>query len=170
MAKLFQVTCLVLLLGMIYGWHSSYFFNEPFLSTSFDDDWFPSSEFDDINEMMEKSREDFRQMFNFSPSFFMTNNEEMTGIKKKLDSISPVCTTTENLPTTKTIQQYNRRKQFRITNTTICIKELINDGMKYIYKETKITDNQDKIISQSNSYQSFTINVFNDTTPSNSTE
>ena len=167
MAKLFQVTCLVLFLGMICGWRSSYFFNDPFFSSSFDDafdddDWFSSPTFEDIDE-------EFRQMSNFSSPFFSGDNDQFNELKKKLDAAPSVCSTIENIPPSKVIARNNRRKLFRSTNTTTCVKELNNDGMKYIYKEIKIIDDQNKTISQGSYYQSFTINEFNTTTTTTTT-
>ncbi len=165
MAILFQVTCLILLLGMIYGRRFPSFFNGPFPSTSFDDsfdddDWFPSSEFDDINKMEEESQQEFQKIDDFSAALDKANNDEMVKMKTKLDAVPAVCTTTENLPTTNTS---------RATKTTTCVKELINGTMKYIYTEVKVTDDQGKIISQNSGYKSFTFNQFNEITSSNTT-
>jgi hypothetical protein len=172
MAILLQLTCLTLLLGMIYGWGFSYSFDEPFPSTDFDepsdDFWSEPSTFDDFDKMMAEVRKESQQMSAWSSSFFKNHSDDMKKIQNKLADVTPVCTTTPNSSTTPmtatTLIQNNRRKRFRNTQTTICVKELIGNGTKYIYKDVTVTDDQGAIISQNNGYQSYMINTNSNTT------
>jgi hypothetical protein len=181
MAILLQVTCFILVLAMAYARSSSSYFDESNPSRDFDehfddddDDWSSLSTFEEFNKMMAIMDQQYKQMSAFASSFFKAQNNDMTEIKKKLDDVAPVCTTTGNSSTTSTIPttlvQKIRRKQFRPMQTTTCIKEMIIDGTKYMYNETKVTDDQGIIVAQSNNYQSFTINQINNTTMPNITE
>jgi hypothetical protein len=58
-----------------------------------------------------------------------------------------------------------RRKKLRHTQTTTCVKELIIDGKKQLYKEMNVTDDKGLLISQSKIYQTISINTNNNTIP-----
>jgi len=165
MAILLQVTCLTFLLGMTYIWGFPSFFDEPF-DEPFDDDWSSLPMFDDFDRMMATSLQEFQQISALSSAFFKAHSNDMTKIKNKLATVTPVCTTTPNSFTTTVIQN-NSQQQISSTQTTTCIQELIINGIKYIYREIKVTDDQGIIISQNSDYQSFTVNTINNTTSPN---
>lgn len=154
---LLQVACLTLLLGITSGRRSSVF-DEPFLSPSLDDttdEWFPTDVFDDFDKMLTEMRQGFPTM---SSSVFEEHGDNTALIKKKLADVKPVCTTTGKPNSTTAIPssiQNNRRKRFRETQTTTCIRQKIIDGTKYIGTEKKVTDDKGHIISDTNNYQSF---------------
>ena len=79
--------------------------------------------------------------------------------RKQLDAIKPNCTTKTNTPST----QNNRRKQFRTTQTTTCVKELILNGKKHLYKEVNITDENGILISRSKFHEAIMISTPNNT-------
>ncbi|CAF4064559.1 unnamed protein product [Rotaria sp. Silwood2] len=167
MTTLFQITCLLLLLSVSYGWRFSSFIDESFPSTYFNDHFdnhsSSSSTYYGFSKMMITMLQHFQQMSNLSLSLAKSNAADLMEGKKKLDNVSPVCTTTINLPSTRSIKN-NRRKSLRTTQTTTCVKELIIDGEKQIYKEITVTDDKGIVISQINSYESISINATNDTT------
>jgi hypothetical protein len=162
MAILLQVTCLTFFLSMIYGWGFSTF-DESYPSTyfdgPFDDYWSSLPTFDDSDEIMDRMQQNFQRMFARLSSLSKANVADMDEAKKKLNAIEPVCTTKINSPTTTTSIENNRRKQFRTTQTTTCVKELVIDGTKHIYTEQKVTDDKGIIISKSNYYQSFPVDT-----------
>ncbi|CAF2954367.1 unnamed protein product [Rotaria sp. Silwood2] len=122
--------------------------------------------FEDMNKMMAMMNQRFQRLFG-SSSFSMNDMDDWMEDRKKLDAVEPVCTTTTLDPPSTTSIQKNRRKKFRATQTTTCIKELIVDGKKQLYKEMNVTDDKGVLISQSKIYQTMAINTMNDTMPIN---
>lgn len=170
MAILIQIVCWMLFVSVTSARHTSPVFNQPFLSSYFDDtfdnDPFFTSGFDDFDDIFAKVDQEFERLDNMSSKFFKTSNEEMAKIQIKLDAVTPVCNTTEG-STTSTVAndvlvQTSQREQIRPTKTIVCFKELIDGRMKHIYREVKVTDDQDRILSQSSGYKSFTINTLNE--------
>jgi len=171
MAILLQVVCFTFFLGMIYGWDYSNF-DEPFPSTyfyrPFNNYWPSLPTFDDFDEIMATMQQNFQQMSAGLSSLSTANVGYVDEAKKKLDAVEPVCTTKINSPTTTSIEN-NRRKQFRTTQTTTCVKELVTNGTKYMYTKIKVTDDKGIIISKSDQYQSFSVNTSDNITSSNDT-
>jgi len=118
--------------------------------------------FNDINRMMAMMHKRFQRLFG-SSSFSMDHVDDWMEDKKKLDAIEPNCTTTTDSPTSISMQK-NRRKKLRIIQTTTCVKELISDGKKQLYKEMNVTDEKGVLISQSKIYQTMSINTNNNNT------
>ena len=170
MSILIQIVFCMLFVSVTSARHTSSIFNQPFMPSYFDDtfdnDPFFSSGFDDFDDIFAKVDQEFERLDNMSSKFFKTSNEEMAKIQIKLDAVTPVCNTTED-STTSTVAnnvlvQASQREQIRPTKTTVCYKELIDGRMKHVYREMKVTDDQDRIISQSSGYKSFTINTLNE--------
>lgn len=131
----------------------------------FNNDLRSLSYFNDINKMMAKMHQRFQRLFGLS-SFPMAHDDDDTDLmedRKQLDAIKPNCTTSVNNSSRSVFTQRNQRKTFRPTQTTTCIKELINGEKKQIYKEMNITDDKGILISQSKIYQTMSINTSNDT-------
>lgn len=156
MATLMQITCILFLVGTAHCWFSpSDIFNDfPSKNSSF------LSIFEEMNKMMALMHQRFQYLTN-SSSFSLNTSDD----RKQFDAIEPICNTTINSPSSS-IQQY-RRKKFRQTKTitTTCTKELILNGKKQIYKATNITDENGKLISQNQIYQTISINTNNNTLP-----
>ncbi|CAF3845866.1 unnamed protein product [Rotaria sordida] len=167
MAIIMQVISLILLLGMAHCWTypSSYDQNLPsnnfrgLINNNNNNSTFVSI-FDEMNKMMQMMRQ---RLFSF-PSFSTNHMDDWMEDRKKLDAVEPVCTTTTSDPSSI---QNNRRKKFRATQTTTCIKELTIDGKKHLLKEMNITDDKGVLISQSKIYQTMSINTMNNTMPIN---
>lgn len=167
MGILIQLVCSMLLVSVSSARHTSSIFDQPFFNSYFDDtfdnDPFFSSGFDDFDDIFAKIDQQFERLDNISSKFFQANTEQMNAIQMKLDAVTPVCNTTENSPTsTVTNNVLVQSEQVRPTKTTVCYKELIEGRMKYIYREVKVTDDQDRILSQTSGYKSFTINTLNE--------
>ncbi|CAF3513005.1 unnamed protein product [Rotaria sp. Silwood1] len=164
-----QITGLILLLGMAHCWTYPSFFDQNSPSNNFRNTVNNNSTFlsifDDMNKMMAMMNQHFQRLFG-SSSFPMNDIDDWMEDRKKLDAVEPVCTTTttSDSPSTTSIQK-NRRKKFRATQTTTCIKELVIDGKKQLYKEMNVTDDKGVLISQSKIYQTISLNTMNDTTP-----
>ncbi|CAF0803289.1 unnamed protein product [Rotaria sordida] len=159
---------------MTYTWKIPSFsdesFSSPYVNDHFDNNLSSSSIYDGFNKMMATVRQHFQQMSALSLSLAKGYTADLMEVKKKLDTVVPACTTTTtNLLPTRSIKN-NRRKSLRTTQTTTCVKKLIIDGEKYIYKEITVTNDKGKVISQINKYESISINTINDTTPSNVNE
>ncbi|UJR07817.1 hypothetical protein I4U23_012100 [Adineta vaga] len=107
----------------------------------------------EMNKMMAAMHERFQYLMNSSPF-----PSDETDDRKQLDAIEPICNTTIN-------SSASRRKKFRETKTTTCIKELILNGKKQIYTATNITDENGILITQSKVYQTISINTLNNTLP-----
>ena len=160
MAALMQITCLILFIGIAHSWQFPSMFNKQLSSNPFrglmnNNNSFAAI-FDDMNKMMALMNQRFQNIFDSSS--FSTDD------RKKLDAVEPNCTTTVNSPRSTSIQK-GRRKKFRNTQTTTCVKELILDGKKQFYKEMNVTDDQGILISQSKTYQTILINTNNNTMP-----
>jgi hypothetical protein len=158
MASFLQITCLILLIGLVHNWESS---SNHFRGSNDDNSPFVSI-FDDMNKMMALMNQRFQRLFGFS-SFPTDQDDNWMEDRTKLDGIKPVCTTTINSPS----MQKTRRKKLRNTQTTTCVKELILDGKKQLYKEMNTTDDKGILISQSKSYQTIIIHKENNTMPIN---
>lgn len=169
MAILIQVICLIVMLGMAHSWTYPTAFDEDLPSNNL---YHPigknltfSSMFNDMNKMMAMMYQRFQHMLR-SPSFSMDHADDWKEDRKKLDAVEPVCNKTIGSPST-TSSQKNRRKKLRNTQTTTCIKELIIDGKKQLFKETNVTDDHGVLISQSKIYQTISINTMNNTMSTN---
>jgi hypothetical protein len=138
-----------------------------------------SSMIDEINRMMASMHQRFEHMFGWpsfplfdaeddydlfdhedklSPFENLLDNEkkvtvvdDLTEIRKKLDNVVPVCTTTSDSPTTISPRK-SRRKKIPTTKTTKCIKELTVNGQTHFSEEITTIDDKDEVIKQSKSY------------------
>jgi hypothetical protein len=144
--------------------------NQRLASNHFDDSTDNNSTmlsiFGDMNKIMETMYQRFQHLFGFS-SFPMDHMDDWMEDRKKLDAVEPVCTTTKDSSslTTTSLMKKTRRKKLRNTQTTTCVKELIIDGKKQLYKEMNVTDDKGLLISQSKIYQTISINTNNNTIP-----
>ncbi|CAF4472750.1 unnamed protein product [Rotaria magnacalcarata] len=167
-----QVLCLIFILGMAHSWNFPSFFEQELSPNSFRGSTINNNSsllptFDYMNKMMAMMHQRFQRLFG-SSSFSMNHIDDWLKNRKKLDAVEPVCTkTTDSPPTTTatTSMQKNRRKKFCGAQTTTCIKELIIDGKKQIYKETNVTDDKGTVIAQSKIYQTISMNTMNNTIP-----
>lgn len=164
MATLMQITCLILFIGIAHSWEFPSMFNKQLSSNPFrglinNNNSFAAI-FDDMNKMMALMNQRFQNIFD-SSSF---STHDWMEDRKKLDAVEPICTTTVNSPRSTSMQK-GRRKKFRNTQTTTCVKELIIDGKKQLYKEMNVTDDKGILISQSKSYATIIINTNNNTMP-----
>lgn len=161
-----QIICVLLILGLAQSWTFPSFFDQDESSNNFrgsmnNNNSSLLSIFDDMNKMMAAMHQRFQRLFG-SSAFSMNHMDDWIDDRKKLDSIEPVCTTTTDSPSVSI--QKNRRKKFRNLQTTTCIKEMILDGKKQMYKEVNVTDDKGLLISQSKIYQTISINSLNNTT------
>jgi len=84
--------------------------------------------------------------------------DDLTDIRKKLDTVEPICTTITDSPTTISPRK-SRRKKLPTTQTTKCIKELILNGQKHFLEEIKTIDDKGVLIKQSKSYGTISIDL-----------
>ena len=172
MANRIQIVCLIFFLSMAHSWtvpslsdeytpsdhyHGSINRNSTFLSI-----------FDDMNKMMAMMHQRFQNLFG-SSSISTNDTHDWMDDKNQLDAVEPICTTTTDSPPISSMLN-NRRKKLRNTQTTTCIKELIVDGKKHLYKEENETDDQGFLISQSKVYHTISIDTTNSTIPMNTNE
>ncbi|CAF1228296.1 unnamed protein product [Rotaria magnacalcarata] len=157
---------------MVHSWNFPSFFEQELSPNSFRGSTINNNSsllptFDYMNKMMAMMHQRFQRLFG-SSSFSMNHIDDWLKNRKKLDAVEPVCTKTTDSPpptTATTSMQKNRRKKFRGAQTTTCIKELIIDGKKQIYKETNVTDDKGTVIAQSKIYQTISMNTMNNTIP-----
>ncbi|CAF1104676.1 unnamed protein product [Adineta ricciae] len=118
-----------------------------------------SSMFDEMNRMMTAMHQRFQHLMNSAP--FPSDN---TDDRKQLDAVEPVCNTT--VSSSSSSEPYRRKKlrQAKLTTTT-CIKELVVNGKKQIFKATNVTDENGVLISENKVYQTISINTNNQTLP-----
>lgn len=147
MGALFKLTCLMLVLSIVYGRRSSFFddFFSGLETEDAADDWFPSFMFP-FNSMNEEIGKNFHKMS-------AEHSNKTDKIRKELADAEPNCKTTplnfKDMPTSSSSPSLNRRKRLRGTKRTVCIREKTIDGTKYIQTEDKITDDKGTVISES---------------------
>ena len=82
---------------------------------------------------------------------WIEEEKPLSGMKKQLDAVPPVCTTVVHAPTTISPRKSRRKKQ-RTTQTKTCVRQLIVNGEKFILEEEITTDDQGVLIKQSKNY------------------
>jgi len=187
MAILIQTTCLIFLVGMVFSWPFPLIFERhtplTFVRTSVEEgsSSSPSSLFDEMNRIMSSMHERFEHMFGwptfpqnvYDDDYDLIGNDydnlnlgnenkllviDLTDIRKKLDTVEPICTTITDSPTTISPRK-SRRKKLPTTQTTTCIKQLIINGQKHFSEEITTTDDKGVIINHSKSYGAISVDT-----------
>lgn len=151
-----------------------------YVHTSVEEGSAPPSILDEMSRIMTNMHEHFEKMFKWpSPitnfydddEYDMLNGDEklvpledllmeghklplvddLTDVRKKLDSVQPVCTTITDNPTTISPRK-SRRKKLRPTHTTTCIRELVHNGQKHVSEEVTVSDDKGTVLKHSKSY------------------
>jgi hypothetical protein len=144
-----------------------------------------SSLFDDMNQIMANMHQRFEHMFGwpsspldtYNPDYDLTDYENfnlagnlldrdnqlyrgdsLIDIRKKLDTVTPICTTIKDSPTTISPRK-SRRKKLPTTQTTTCIKELIFNGQKHFSEEINTIDEKGLVIKHSQSYGAISVDT-----------